>query len=65
MTPQDYDYPPRPRGYKGRHRSGRAIAPGFAPSGVISDRIRTNPDLYVLEADKIERANSDGRYDHP
>lgn len=56
-------YPPRPRGYRGLHRAGVDRAPGFSASGVISDRLRTDPELKALDQNPSSRGESKGRYD--
>lgn len=56
--------PPRPRGYKGVHRSGVDRAPGFAAGGVISDRLRSTPALLRAAQDEIRRDHND-RYTNP
>ena len=49
-------------GYEGRHRQ---VSLGFAPSGRISDRIRSEPELLELEQRTTDRGGSNDRSTNP
>lgn len=46
-----------------RHARTTQTEPGFAPSGRISDRMRSTPELMALEQQPADRGESLGRYD--